>query len=256
MVVHSNGAQMKDKLRQIAQALQSARSVVALTGAGVSKESGIPTFRDAQTGLWANFNPEELATPRAFKKNPSLVWKWYDFRREAVKKVEPNAGHYALVQLEERVKKFVLITQNVDGLHLQAGSKDIIELHGNIRQNKCFDHEHPAEDVPCGLEEPPRCHCGSLIRPNVVWFEEALPQAALSRAFAESTACDVMLVIGTSGLVQPAASLPLTAKRERATLIEINPDRTPITPFADIYLGGASGEMLPLVVKELDALND
>lgn len=244
-----------ETIMRVAEFLQKAAKLVVLTGAGISKESGIPTFRDAQTGLWAKFNPEDLATPRAFRKNPSLVWRWYDFRRKAVQQVQPNPGHHALVELEKRFKNFVLITQNVDGLHAAAGSTNILELHGNIAKNRCFDNGHVAADVRLGLEEPPKCHCGSLIRPGVVWFEEALPEAELTRAFAASEACDVMLVVGTSALVQPAASLPLVAKRAGACVIEINPDKTPLTGASDIYVAGPSGEILPLVVKAFDAIN-
>jgi NAD-dependent deacetylase len=246
---------MSDKIDQVAEFLAKAKAVVVLTGAGVSKESGIPTFRDAQTGLWANFNPEDLATPRAFRRNPSLVWQWYDFRRQAVEKVQPNPGHLALVELEKKIAKFTLVTQNVDGLHARAGSKNIVELHGNITRNKCFDNEHRADDVPFDLKDPPKCHCGSLIRPDVVWFEEALPVSELKTATLACESCDVMLVVGTSGLVQPAASLPLVAARAGATLVEINPGKTPLTSSVDIYLDGASGEILPAIVKVFDGLN-
>jgi NAD-dependent deacetylase len=244
-----------DDIAATAELLKSARSVVALTGAGISKESGIPTFRDAQTGLWANFNPEDLATPRAFRRDPGLVWRWYDFRRQAVKEAQPNPGHFALAALEQNLAHFVLVTQNVDGLHLRAGSKKIVELHGNIDRHRCFDKNHPAENVQFGLAEPPRCHCGSLVRPDVVWFEEALPESQLTEAFRESESCDVMLVIGTSALVQPAASLPLIAKRSQAKIVEINPISTPLTEHADIYISGPSGVILPHIVNELKKLN-
>jgi NAD-dependent deacetylase len=246
---------MKEKIREVAELLSKAKAVAVLTGAGVSKESGIPTFRDAQTGLWANFNPEDLATPRAFRRNPGLVWQWYDFRRQAVEKVAPNPGHVALVEIEQKINTFTLVTQNVDGLHVRAGSKNVIELHGNIRLTKCFDNEHRAEEVPFGLKEPPKCHCGSLLRPDVVWFEEALPAAELRAATVACESCDVMLVVGTSGLVQPAASLPLVASRAGATLVEINPGKTPLTTSVDIYLDGPSGEILPAVVKAFEGLN-
>ncbi|MGH9548872.1 MAG: Sir2 family NAD-dependent protein deacetylase, partial [Terriglobales bacterium] len=196
----------------------------------------------------------ELATPEAFKRNPGLVWRWYDFRREAVKNVQPNPGHRALVALEKKVPHLSIVTQNVDGLHATAGSESIIELHGNIGRVKCFDRDHYAENVPAGLEEPPKCHCGSLLRPDVVWFGESLPQTQMHDAFRLAEECDVMLVVGTSGLVQPAASLPYMAKRAGAKVVEINPDDTSITDISDIYLRGASGEILPRVVNALDAL--
>jgi len=237
-----------------AELLKSARSVVAFTGAGISKESGIPTFRDAQTGLWEKFNPEDLATPRAFRRNPSLVWQWYDFRRQAVEKAQPNPGHFALADLEKALPHFALITQNVDGLHLRAGSKNVIELHGNIARSKCFDRNHPAENVPFDLKEPPVCHCGSLVRPDVVWFEEALPESQLSEAFREAETCEVMLVIGTSALVQPAASLPFIAKRSGGKVVEINPDSTPLTEQVDLYISGPSGEILPRIFEELNKI--
>ena len=182
------------------------------------------------------------------------MWRWYDFRREALDRVEPNPGHFALVELERASEKFTLITQNVDGLHVQAGSKNVIELHGNIRSNKCFDHEHPAESVPFGLELPPKCHCGSLIRPDVVWFEEALPKRQLREAFACSETCNLMLIVGTSGMVQPAASLPYLAKRAGAKLVEVNPNPTPLTATVDHYLAGPSGEILPLIVEQFKAI--
>ena len=244
---------MQKEIRVVAELFKAAKSIVVLSGAGISKESGIPTFRDAQTGLWAKFNPEDLATPSAFHRDPGLVWRWYDFRREALDKVKPNAGHYALAELERASNRFTLVTQNVDGLHVQAGSKNVIELHGNIRSNKCFDHDHPAQSVPFGLEMPPKCHCGSLIRPDIVWFNEALPKEQLGEAFACSEAADLMLIVGTSGMVQPAASLPYLAKRAGAKLVEVNPNPTPLTASVDHYLAGPSGEILPLIVEQFKA---
>jgi len=243
---------MDENIRAAADMLSRARKVVALTGAGISKESGIPTFRDAQTGLWANYNPEELATPSAFRRNPGLVWRWYDMRRQALVNVEPNPGHHALVALEKQLPDLMIVTQNVDGLHAQAGSRNVLELHGNITRTKCFDRDHLADHVSLGLDQPPSCTvCGSLLRPDVVWFEEALPEKELSIAFEASQSCDVMLVIGTSGLVQPAASLPLRAKRAGAKLIEVNPTETPISQIADLHLSGPSGAILPLIVSAL-----
>ena len=226
--------------------------VIVLTGAGVSAESGVPTFRDALTGLWARFKPEELATPRAFAGNPKLVWDWYAWRREMVSSVQPNAGHRALVTLEGMFPRFDLITQNVDGLHQRAGSSDVVELHGNITRTRCIDQ--------CGVvaswtekgETPPRCpECGGLLRPDVVWFEEPLPEAAINRAVEASTRCDVFLCVGTSGLVYPAAALPFEALKHGATFIEINPERTPISKHAHFVLNGPSGQVLPELVAAI-----
>lgn len=169
-------------VQKAAELLLKARTVVFFTGAGVSRESGIPTFREAQTGLWANYDPEELATPSAFRRNPTLVWQWYDERRKKLDEVKPNPGHFAIAELEQCLDRVIVLTQNVDGLHKLAGSTDVVELHGSIREFFCFDKRHPAQDIPLGLAEPPRCHCGSLIRPGVVWFHEALPEAEFARA--------------------------------------------------------------------------
>lgn len=231
--------------------LKNCQFLFVLTGAGVSKESGIPTFRDALEGLWANYNPEELATPEGFRKNPSLVWQWYDSRRQKVKDVEPNPGHYALAQLQKLVPEFFLCTQNVDGLHVRAGSTDVIEIHGSISRFKCFDKGHEQKDVPYDLKEPPVCACGSLVRPDVVWFNEPMPEKLLKQAFAAAEKSDVALVIGTSGLVYPAASIPFVAKQGGAKIIEINPNRTELTDSCDLFLAGPSGLILPQLVEQL-----
>jgi NAD-dependent deacetylase len=245
--------ELSESLRQAAGLLMIAKSIVVLTGAGVSKESGIPTFRDALTGLWANYSPEKLATIEGFLRDPPLVWQWYDARRQTISTVEPNAGHCALADLEKLVPKLAVVTQNVDGLHKLAGSKTVIELHGNISRVKCFDNDHEASNTPLGLKEPPRCHCGSLLRPAVVWFGEMLPENELRQAFRLSEQCDVMMVVGTSGLVHPAASMPLIAKRHGATVIEVNPEKTPISDIAEIQLSGPSAKILPHLVKDLQA---
>lgn len=236
----------------VAQRLRPANRVVVLTGAGVSKESGIPTFRDALTGLWADFEPEKLATPQGFLADPPLVWQWYDSRRQSVTLAQPNPGHYAIARMEKLVPRLVTITQNVDGLHAKAGSTDVVELHGNILKFKCFNAGHPCESVPANLKEPPLCHCGSVIRPDVVWFGEPLPENALQRAFFAMEQADVVLVVGTSGLVQPAASLPFYAKRGGAYVVEVNPDETPISDIADCFLAGPSGEILPKLLDRLE----
>lgn len=245
-------------LARVAGWLKDSRCAV-LTGAGISKESGIPTFRDRDkmTGLWEKYDPSELATPGGFTRNPALVWQWYDYRRKLVAAARPNAGHLALVELEKYCRRLSVITQNVDRLHLQAGTEKLLELHGNILTFRCFNRGHQAEDVPMGLSEPPACHhdnCRSLLRPNVVWFGESLPPDILSHAAREAASCEVFLVIGTSGLVQPAASLPFTAARAGAKLVEINPDETPLTEQVDVFLKGTAGKILPALIAQLKTI--
>jgi len=235
---------------KLLDALRKARKLTVLTGSGISAESGVPTFRDAQTGFWAKFRPEHLATPEAFQRNPKLVWEWYAWRRELVSQAHPNAGHLALVELARRVPQLSLITQNVDGLHQRAGSPDVIELHGNISRTKCFDENLPVARWTETDETPPRCpRCGGRLRPDVVWFGETLPPAALERAFAASQSCDLFFSIGTSTLVHPAASLPFEALQSGATVVEINPDPTPLTARAHHTLRGPAGEVLPALLR-------
>mgnify|MGYP001564478360 CR=1 FL=1 len=238
--------------RELIERFARTQRVAVLTGAGVSAESGVPTFREAQTGWWAQFRPEELATPTAFRRNPKLVWAWYVWRRELVAKAEPNAAHRALVELEQRVPGFTLITQNVDGLHQRAGSRDVIELHGNIARTKCFDEDVVIERWDETGDVPPRCpRCGGLLRPDVVWFEESLPADALARAFKCSAACDLFVCVGTSTVVQPAAELPFHALAQGATVVEINPGATPLTRRAHHVLAGAAGDVLPALLRVL-----
>ena len=234
----------------VARALRGARHVVVLTGAGVSAESGVPTFRDAQTGLWARFDPRELATPSAFARNPRLVWDWYAARREAVQQAQPNAAHHALAALERHARAFTLVTQNVDGLHARAGSRNLVELHGNIARVRCSREgtrvETWRDDDP---RLPPRCaHCGAFLRPDVVWFEELLPPEALAAAEAAADRADLLLVIGTSAEVYPAAGLPLRARAAGARIVEINPERTALSDVADDVLRGRAGEVVPALV--------
>lgn len=245
------------QLETFAKVLAASQRLVISTGAGISKESGIPTFRDAQTGLWAKYDPEQLATPQAFRANPKLVWDWYQFRRDLVQQARPNPGHYALVELETLLPHVVIITQNVDGFHHQVGSRDVICLHGNIQENKCFEDcqgDPTLVDISKlewdKMAGPPLCpYCQkAYVRPNVVWFNESLPQEALHRAFRLVSETDVMLVIGTSGVVQPAASLPYIARQNGATILEINPNPSDITPLATHYLPAPSGEVLPLII--------
>ena len=234
------------------QALRCARHVTVLTGSGISAESGVPTFRDAQTGLWSKFKPEELATRGAFQRNPKLVWEWYAWRRELVAQAEPNPGHLALVELERRVSGFTLITQNVDGLHQRAGSRDVVELHGNITRVKCFEEDLVVPTWRETDETPPLCpRCGGRLRPDVVWFGEMLPADAIDRAVAASQSCNVFLSIGTSTLVHPAAALPFEALQHKAVVVEINPCSTPLTTRARYALRGTAGQVLPHLLQML-----
>ncbi|CAG0936832.1 NAD-dependent protein deacylase [Thermoflexales bacterium] len=230
--------------------LRAAQHIAVLTGAGVSAESGIPTFRDAQVGLWAQYRPEDLATPEAFLRNPKLVWDWYAWRRGRVSQVQPNAGHYALAQMQQRVAQFSLLTQNVDGLHQRAGSVGVIELHGNITRVKCSREGIVIDRWEETGETPPRCpHCGAGLRPDVVWFGEMLPREALLAANAATNTCDVFFSIGTSSLVEPAASLGRVASHRGATVVEVNPTVTPLTTHATFSLQGPAGVILPALIK-------
>ncbi|HNH26057.1 MAG TPA: NAD-dependent deacylase [Anaerolineales bacterium] len=230
--------------------LTSATRVVVLTGAGVSQESGLRTFRDAQTGLWARYKPEDLASPEAFSRDPKLVWDWYAWRREAIKGVRPNPGHYALVEMEKRIPQFTLITQNVDGLHRFAGNQNVLELHGNIQKVRCSECRTFTEEWGDDMEGVPTCSvCGGLLRPDVVWFGETLPRAELEAAVTASRAAQVYFSIGTSGVVQPAASLAHAARNNGSVVIEINAEPTPLTPKVDFAFHGKSGEILPALIK-------
>ena len=230
--------------------LRRTTKLAVLTGAGVSQESGLRTFRDAQSGLWAQYKPEELASPQAFARDPKLIWDWYAWRREAVKGVRPNAGHYALVEIENRIPQFTLITQNVDGLHRMAGNQNVFELHGNIQRVRCSECYAFAETWGDDTEFVPQCSvCGGLLRPDVVWFGEALPRDQLEASVEAARTCDIFFSIGTSGVVQPAASLAHAARNRGATVVEINAEATPLTPKADYFLQGKSGEILPELVK-------
>jgi len=232
--------------------LNGARCVSVLTGAGVSAESGVPTFRDAQTGLWAKYRPEDLATPDAFRRNPRLVWEWYEWRRQLVAGVKPNPAHLALTEMEKLFPAFHLITQNVDGLHQRAGSVGVIELHGNITRTKCFDEDILVASWQETDDVPPKCpRCGGLLRPDVVWFEEAMPEKEMLLARQASVTCDIFFAIGTSAMVQPAASLPLEALYRGATVVEINPQRTSLTCRAQFALHSAAGAVLPELLQRL-----
>jgi NAD-dependent deacetylase len=232
-------------VEDVRELIQGARSIAVLTGAGVSAESGVPTFR-GNNGLWKQYRPEDLATPQAFARDPKLVWEWYDWRREKIASARPNAGHFVLAELEQRVPEFTLITQNVDDLHDDAGSRNVLKLHGSIWTLRC---------VGCGKERtdrttplpviPPECDCGALLRPGVVWFGETLPADVWQKAERVSGHVEVFLVIGTSALVYPAAGLAGNAKRAGARVIEINIEETALTQRIDAFLRGPSAELLP-----------
>jgi len=246
---------VSDSIPALRAALEEARSIVALTGAGISAESGIPTFRGAG-GLWRDFAPEELATPEAFERNPRLVWEWYDWRRGIIHKSLPNPGHLALAELEQRQTgggsgkgSFTLVTQNVDGLHERAGSRNIAKLHGDIWVVRCVECGTADRNEQVPLEPlPPRCRCGGLLRPGVVWFGEPLPQAEWQRAHQASRHAQVFLVLGTSASVYPAAGLAQTAREGGARLAVVNPEPTPLDRVADWVLRGPAGQVLPRLV--------
>jgi len=241
-----------DPLTELARLLAETERLVVLTGAGISVESGIPTFRGPQ-GLWRTFRPEELATPQAFHRDPKLVWEWYDWRRGKIAQARPNPGHEALVRFEARIPDFILLTQNVDGLHRLAGSRRLLEIHGNIWEVRCLDCGRVQEDRRVPLPIPPRCEsCGGLLRPNVVWFGEPLNPDILRRAEAALAQSQVVLVVGTSAVVQPAASMALWARQSGAQIAEINPDATPLTSHCEFALTGAAGEILPQLLTFLE----
>lgn len=233
-------------IRELGEKLWEAGSVAVLTGAGISAESGVPTFR-GEGGLWKRFRAVDLATPEAFSRDPQLVWEFYNWRRELIAPLAPNPGHLALAEMERRLSAhFTLITQNIDGLHQKAGSRNVIELHGNLWHVRCPRCSNVSEDRRTPLPGLPVCDsCGSLLRPHVVWFGETLEPQVLHAAFEAIENCDLMMVIGTSGTVQPAASMGIEAKRNGATVAEINLEPTPFSDFYTISVLGKSGEILP-----------
>jgi NAD-dependent protein deacetylase/lipoamidase len=238
-------------LREAADLIDRAGRIVIFTGAGVSAESGIPTFRDALSGLWEQFDPRRLATPEAFGHDPALVWGWYEWRRAAVQQVEPNAGHRALAVIEQRAPECVVVTQNVDGLHERAGSKEPIHLHGSLFAPRCSACGRPAtvaNAAPAveGRVPPPPCdHCGAPIRPGVVWFGEALPVDAFEAAVAAAANCDLLITVGTSAVVFPAAEIPQVTARMGGAVIQVNPEPTPLDAVARVNLHGPAAEVLP-----------
>ncbi len=234
--------------QQLISKLKKADSIAVFTGAGISAESGVPTFR-GEDGLWKKFRPEELANFDAFMRNPDLVWEWYRYRKKIIADIKPNAGHYALAEMEKRHEYFAIITQNIDNLHRRAGSKNVYELHGNIERNYCIDcrKSYSNEEI-IKQEKAPRCNCGGLIRPDVVWFGEFLPQDQWDAGEAAADRADIFFSIGTSAVVYPAASLPMIAKRAGAYVVEINLERTELSHQADEVLLGKSGEILPKLI--------
>jgi len=243
-------------LELVTEALDVAKRIVVLTGAGVSAESGIPTFRDPLTGLWQRFDPSELASTQAFRRNPAMIWGWYEWRRMKVMQAQPNQAHLAIARLAERKPEMNLITQNVDDLHERAGSADVTHLHGSLQQPRCFAcAREPGRKLAVPIEpeegralEPPRCHhCGGRLRPGVVWFGESLPQAALTRAFKAAQEAELLLVVGTSGVVYPVAELPAIARRAGARVLHINPQLH--LEEGDWGIAGMVGEVLPQLIR-------
>ena len=237
--------------QKLISTLKNATSVCVLTGAGISAESGVPTFR-GEEGLWKKFRPEELANFDAFIRNPELVWEWYAYRRKLIHEVKPNPAHHGLVTLERCVKDFTLVTQNVDNLHRRAGSKNVLELHGNVERSYCIQCRalapEPALEVPTGV---PRCtKCGGLVRPDVVWFGEMLPLEVFSKAESAARQCDIFFCIGTSAVVFPAASLPYTALDHGAFVVEMNLESTDLSSRAHEALIGKAGEILPDLLSQ------
>ncbi len=229
----------------VKERVRNANSITVLTGAGISADCGIPTFRGNE-GLWKNFKAEELATPGAFKRNPRLVWEWYNWRRELIASKQPGRAHYALVELEKRVPSFTLITQNVDGLHKKAGSRNLIEMHGNIWKVRCTSCNHVKEDHRVPIEILPYCdRCGGLLRPHIVWFGESINPEDLGRSMEALKNCEVFMVIGTSGVVHPAASFMSIAKEGGAFIVEINLEETPNSYLVDAPLRGRASEIVP-----------
>ncbi|HVO03289.1 MAG TPA: NAD-dependent deacylase [Candidatus Cybelea sp.] len=231
------------------EALRSATRVMFFTGAGVSAESGLPTFRDPQQGLWAKFKPEDLATPQAFARDPETVWRWYQWRRRMHATVAPNPAHHAIAKMQARIPGAVLVTQNVDRLHELAGSEAPLHLHGHLFRNRCASCGVAMPDVDDALDTPPRCDsCGGLCRPDIVWFGEGLPRTVWQEATRAAQKVEILISIGTSAMVTPAAELPRLARRAGALVIQINTAPTPLDPIAH-NLRGPAGRVLPALVE-------
>jgi len=232
----------------LTEKIKDAKKIVFVTGAGISQESGIPTFR-GNDGLWRKYDPMQLATIDAFNKNPKLVWEWYEDRRKNILGAKPNPGHLAIAELE-KFKDVVVLTQNIDGLHQRAGSSNVLELHGSIIRIKCTVCEFE-DDIPSSFENlPPRCtRCGNILRPDVVWFGEPLPQKVWNQAIIEAKTCEIMIIAGTSLVVSPANTLPVYAKQNNATLIEVNPEQTQMSSEMDMSIRTTSAKALPSIIK-------
>ncbi|MFG5776033.1 NAD-dependent deacetylase [Comamonas sp. J-3] len=248
----ATAAEQAPSIHQAAGWVAAANRIVVLTGAGISAESGIPTFRDAQTGYWSAFSAQELATQQGYRANPAMVWRWYEQRRELASRAQPNAAHRALAAFEQlrRGDGFLLLTQNVDGLHQRAGSAQVVSLHGDLNAQTWLDTPRDC----CYLDwaeagDPPRCHqCGNLVRPEVVWFDEPVPFAALEQAQRAAQACNLMLVVGTSGVVHPAAGLVHHAARAGAKVIIVNPEPSALDDSADLLVRSAASTALPVIL--------
>ncbi len=230
---------------------RGAKRLVVITGAGISAESGVPTFRGSD-GLWRRYRAEDLATPQAFQRDPRLVWEWYDWRRRLISGKEPNAGHTAIAAMEGLFEEFFLITQNVDGLHRRAGSRKLIEIHGNLWRVRCMGEGKVSSNNEVPLKEiPPRCECGALLRPDVVWFGESLSEKDLADSYMALKECDCLMVVGTSAVVQPVASFPTIARNGGAFIAEINVEPTPISGWVDESILGKSGQILPQLLESM-----
>ena len=240
-----------EEIVEACRLLSRAKNVVVFTGAGISAESGIPTFR-GKDGMWEKYRAEELATWSAFEQDPKKVWEWYDWRRQLISKADPNPAHSVIAEMEDYYPNLSVITQNVDGIHKRAGNRNIIELHGNVWRANCLEEGRTFDFYEVPLRQlPPRCECGSLIRPDVVWFGEAMPMKEVTKAFSFAKDCEAMLAVGTSALVQPAANQPFAAKESAASIIEINIEPTPVSRIADVSLFGKAGEILPELWNEI-----
>lgn len=241
---------MKEAIKNLANELLNKPAATILSGSGISADSGVPTFRDPQEGLWAKYPPQEMASPDAFRRDPNFVWRWYQWRRNRIQSVEPNAGHTALVELGRKLPDLRLVTQNVDGLHQRGGHEDVIEFHGNIHRNSCFESRHPMT-VEGDPDAPPVCpECGSLARPDVVWFGESIPEQALNRSLEAAQRGGVFIAVGTSATVYPAAGLADLARENGALIAEINPEATDMA--VDIAIRASAAEALPELLAAVE----